>query len=155
MATKTRTLDNTGTCPICERNIKLDKSGYIVDHGYKLTHAGQWLGWRMSSCYGTGYWPYERSREGVVDYLAKVLHAAMRQLRAAIGALPTAYDIPDGVHFGQGKWGSRVKQGEEGWDYALKQNTARMEYEAKCLQRCIDHYAKRAEDWEPKALPGE
>lgn len=60
-ATPERTLENTGTCAICGRNVKLSSTGKIVDHGFTLA-------WdqRSGSCFGVGYDPIEVSPEGLV-----------------------------------------------------------------------------------------
>jgi len=63
---KMRTLDNTGTCACCGRNVKLSGQR-IVDHGYTIPWA---YGGRMGSCWGVHYLALEVSDEG--------LHAALR-----------------------------------------------------------------------------
>lgn len=63
---KMRTLDNTGTCACCGRNVKLSAQR-IVDHGYTIPWA---YGGRMGSCWGVHYLALEVSDEG--------LHAALR-----------------------------------------------------------------------------
>ena len=60
--TEPRTLDNTGTCPICNQNTKM-LGVRIVHHGFTI----KW-GNRDGSCFGVGYKPIEISPEGAVDY---------------------------------------------------------------------------------------
>jgi hypothetical protein len=58
-----RTLDHTGTCGICERNIKM-RGKVLVGHGYTKP-----LGWRQNNdCFGTGYEPIETSPQVLLDY---------------------------------------------------------------------------------------
>jgi len=65
--TEERTIENTGTCSVCGRNIKRDARGNIVDHGYRIA-------WheRSGGCYGVSYKPIEISPEGAVSYLAVI-----------------------------------------------------------------------------------
>jgi hypothetical protein len=63
--TPLRTLENTGTCPICGKNFKLD-GGKIVSHGYVV----QWHQ-HNGSCPGVGKTPWELSPQGAIDYLDK------------------------------------------------------------------------------------
>lgn len=59
-----RTLDNTGSCAVCGRNVKLHR-GKIMDHGYT-----KGFGWRHGICFGAGYQPFEISPEGLIAYKA-------------------------------------------------------------------------------------
>lgn len=61
--TPERTLENTGTCPVCGRNIKM-RDGKMVDHGFKIGY-----GSRHGKCFGVGYEPMEVSPKGAEDYL--------------------------------------------------------------------------------------
>ena len=60
--TSERTLENTGTCACCGKNVKLN-DGKIVDHGFNI----KW-GVRNGQCFGVGYKPIEVSTEGAVAY---------------------------------------------------------------------------------------
>lgn len=62
--TPPRTLENTGTCPICGKNFKLDGSGKIISHGYVV----QWHQ-HNGSCFGVGKLPWELSPQGAIDYV--------------------------------------------------------------------------------------
>lgn len=70
-----RSLDNTGTCPCCFRNVKmLTSAAQISRHGWEVQGGGwrSYGGWHSSACVGTGYPPYELSKEGTVEYLKLV-----------------------------------------------------------------------------------
>ena len=59
-----RTIENTGTCGCCGRNIKLSAAGRIVDHGYGIANRGYGFGAGYktgSSCFGFHYEPIEVS----------------------------------------------------------------------------------------------
>lgn len=61
-----RTLERTGTCGICGKNVKLDPNGNLWSHGYTLNRS--W-GMRTQNCFGTGYLPIEVSNESLKDYI--------------------------------------------------------------------------------------
>lgn len=59
-----RTIENTGTCGCCGRNIKLSAAGRIVDHGYGIYNRGYGFGAGYkagASCFGFHYEPIEVS----------------------------------------------------------------------------------------------
>ena len=66
--TPARTLENTGTCGICCKNVKLHE-GKLVAHGFTLS----W-GSRNGNCFGVGHEPHEISKKAVIEFL-KVLAA--------------------------------------------------------------------------------
>lgn len=57
-----RTYENTGTCGICGRNIKMRRDK-MVDHGYT-----KGWGWRNGNCFGVGFAPIETSNEVLIAY---------------------------------------------------------------------------------------
>lgn len=66
--TPVRTLENTGTCPVCGMNVKL-LGGRIVDHGFQLLGHGQG---RSINCPGVNYEPWEVSPAGKIMYIEVV-----------------------------------------------------------------------------------
>ena len=71
-----RTLENTGICGCCGKNVKMN-DGKLVDHGFELH---RWGG-RTSGCFGVGYEPVEISPKSMVEYLA-YLEATLDELRS-------------------------------------------------------------------------
>lgn len=63
--TPPRTIENTGTCPVCGGNYKLSDVGNCVDHGYTIRY-----GWRQGKCFGVAHLPWEVSPAGAVAYVA-------------------------------------------------------------------------------------
>lgn len=63
-----RTLENTGTCPVCAKNCKLDACGKMVNHGYTIEDRLQ-----QGLCFGVGKPPWEISPQGTIDYINKCL----------------------------------------------------------------------------------
>jgi hypothetical protein len=58
-----RTIENTGTCGICGRNIKM-RGKMLVDHGYTKGY-----GFRNGICFGAHFQPIETSPEVLQAYL--------------------------------------------------------------------------------------
>lgn len=73
-----RTLENTGTCAVCGRNVKRAGAGKLVAHGYRTSHGFKWTG----DCLGTAADPIEVSVEG----LERLRDAMDRQLQQIIPA---------------------------------------------------------------------
>lgn len=73
--TQPRTLENTGTCPCCGHNVKLNR-GRILDHGFTLQ-----FNQRNGKCFGVGYNPWEISPKGKIDMRTAV--AASLETRRA------------------------------------------------------------------------
>ncbi len=84
--TEERTIENTGTCSVCGRNVKLNNLGNIVDHGFRLA-------WneRSGGCYGVSYKPIEISPEGAVSYLA-VIRDMLERAEKVVAEFATRYD---------------------------------------------------------------
>ena len=61
--TPERTLNNTGFCPVCSQNVKLN-GGLIVMHGYQVNFH-QFVG----RCFGVGFRPFEVSAEGAEKFV--------------------------------------------------------------------------------------
>lgn len=68
--TPERTLENTGTCPCCGKNVKMN-GGRLVDHGFTLK-----FGWRNGMCFGVNEQPWEVSPEGKVKYIDALVRQA-------------------------------------------------------------------------------
>ena len=81
--TPARTLDNTGTCPVCSMNVKLSV-GKIVDHGYRVIWNQQ-----QGNCFGVGFEPFEVSPEGTKRYL-KALKNSLVGVEQAIDEINKA-----------------------------------------------------------------
>ena len=67
-STPMRTVENTGSCGICGKNVKLSRTGKILSHGYTLKYR---LG-KSSDCIGTHFDPIEVSPQApkaMLDYI--------------------------------------------------------------------------------------
>lgn len=132
--TPERTLDNTGTCAVCGRNVKLNH-GKIVDHGYTIRY-----GFQEGNCFGVNFDPIEVSPEGAIAFKAAVEKFKAKQeeaLPTAIEAAKTAGDIED----------IRVRR-------ETFNAPARIESNIRSATKDIEVFGKIIENWEAKPLPG-
>jgi len=142
--TKMRTLQNTGTCPVCNRNIKL-KGGRMVDHGYQVPWG--WQG-RTQGCFGVGYPPYEKSPKGCEDYLQKALLPTLDRMEAELSVADSKTVLP---LRGQ----KTIKRDEPGWERAMRNYKTNLESSMRRIKRDIQDTQKRIDDWQERPLPGE
>jgi len=68
-STPMRTLENTGTCACCGKNIKMNDEGKLVDHGYTTER-----GYRNGQCIGVNKQPLEVSDEGLLAMATALIH---------------------------------------------------------------------------------
>lgn len=78
--TEERTIENTGTCGCCGKNVKLS-GGKLVAHGYTIKY-----GFQSGNCFGVGYEPVEVSNKAIVAYL-EVLNDYRDELVASLVGL--------------------------------------------------------------------
>jgi hypothetical protein len=84
-----RTRENTGTCPVCFRNIKLTDDQKMVHHGYERPGHGYIVG----DCFTVKtYLPYELSAEGTKAFISQSSSSPMLEREQA----------PRGPEVGQG-----------------------------------------------------
>lgn len=126
--TPERTIENTGTCAVCGRNVKLDKGQHIVAHGYTI----QW-GFQSGNCHGVGFKAVELSSEGIVSW-KKVLETALTHAEENIQSLRDAAEVDKNRN-------TRM---------AVSQAEATIRF----APGDIETLEKRIANWEPKALPG-
>lgn len=84
--TPERTLDNTGTCAICGKNVKMD-GGKLVHHGYEV----KWHQF-VGGCFGVGYEPIEVSNVALIDYIAMLTKQIAYQETQLAAYLATVAD---------------------------------------------------------------
>lgn len=140
-----RTRENTGTCPACWGNYKLD-GGRLVMHGYKRPG----FGYIHGSCFGVSYQPAETSKEGLVDVLERLLTPDLEECQ----------DTIDNIEAGkvtqlEGRRGEIVKVGEPSFDHLLEQLLRHLEQKVKYLEREIGLYQTAISAWKQRPLPQE
>lgn len=139
-----RTLENTGTCPICSKNIKLTDGGRLVHHGYTVEyHAYQ------GGCFGVGHLPWEVSPKGSEEYVSS--------LEVYLADITEEYN--DWKAEGIDKvFSERAKKylapGDEGFQEAVDRLLRDREYQIKNLTSTLDWFKDRIKNWTPSTLPG-
>jgi hypothetical protein len=136
--TPERTIENTGTCSVCGRNVKLNSFGKIVDHGYTIQY-----GFQQGNCFGVLYAPIEVSSEGAAAYLS-MLEAYKTEQEAA---LPKAIEATEAL---------ALKQ--KGFEDSREERLVRIaphniESQIRYLGQDIKMFTKIVAEWEAKALP--
>jgi hypothetical protein len=126
--TPERTIENTGTCSVCARNVKLN-DGRIVDHGYTIRY-----GFQSGNCFGVGFEPIEISTAGTVTYLANLEAYKTDQEETLPKAKAVAFANPT--------------------DRKLQGVAYNIESMIRTLDRDIKTFSDIIKNWEPKALPG-
>lgn len=138
-----RTLENTGTCSCCNRNIKL-KDLKIVDHGFQVNDG------RHGQCLGVNYHPIEvstaglenllginkRSRTSKADYLAKLQR-----------------DEVDTLYTTERRQMITVKRGEDRFERLFRAAISNTAFQIESLDRDITIIEKRIASWVPTLLP--
>lgn len=166
-----RTRENTGTCPVCFRNIKMTDAQKMVHHGYERPGHGYIVG----DCFGVGYKPYELSSEGTEAFLRIVLRPMLANQKKHLRALksgqitefkyqtqdrtkprePGTYKFP--TMFVTVKKGDEGKNTEPGihpsFEYLLDSDIRETEYRVKGLTGDIAEMDKLVADWKPAPLP--
>lgn len=145
--TPTRTLDNTGTCPVCGQNVKLDQ-GRIVNHGYKVE-------WQMQqgSCFGTGTLPWEVSSQGAVDY-RKVLKSGLAALLVQAEGMKDAVSIPVVLACISCLKSQKAWTPESKMFPLAKANAIRsLEQKQRSMKSTIQYYDAKISDWTAQPLP--
>jgi hypothetical protein len=130
--TPERTIENTGTCSCCGRNVKLDKGQHIVAHGYTIRY-----GFQQGNCFGVGYQPVEISTKGMIDWKA-CLERALEIAIENVTTLPAKIEAET----------NRKVQRE------LRQGLANNEATVRYAPRDIADLEIRITNWEAKPLPG-
>ena len=135
---KARTIDNTGTCAVCGRNVKL-RDGKIVAHGYQRRfHA------HMGNCFGVGYDPIEVSTEGAEAYMA-----SMVGYKDVLIARNTDEAIAAEVERSNGS--IRKRLGDERLAARIRAN---LERDIRNVTFEIERVAVTINEWAAKPLPG-
>lgn len=150
--TPARTLDHTGTCAICGRNVKL-AHGKIVAHGYTIRY-----GYQQGNCFGVGYDPIEVSPEGLRGAL-RVLVGIIERTKAAIVEAEEnkREEYPD-YSAGTNMYGGALKQakrGEANFERARERAIRTLHADLKQELNDEKHWNQRIVEWKPGTLPGE
>lgn len=134
-----RTLDHTGTCACCMRNVKL-LDLKIVDHGYRM------VGYRAGNCFGVGYPPFEVSAEGAIKFSE---HLAIQRTSTQGRLANLEAGKIDAVQYGM----EVVERGAKNWPAALAYAISDTKHIISWYEHTIEDLQRRVATWEPVVLP--
>lgn len=153
-----RTIENTGTCGCCGRNIKLSAAGRIVDHGYGIANRGYGFGAGYktgASCFGFHYEPIEISPKVWEDMKAAMetrlakLPEILAGAKANFAAMAPAHRLNPlcPVLTKDQKDHNRSRQ-------LAERAILDMTHELERLPLSIEEMTDKLAAWAPKPLPG-
>lgn len=140
--TPPRTLEGTGTCPVCGRNIKITPENRMVHHGY-VVRAGGFEG----DCFGVGHLAWEISNQGALEFRAYVA-TSLERLEAMLKSLPTWPMIFNS------STRKTVKRGEPHFDELIAAKTRETKFDIRRFGAYIDDLDTKIASWAPDTLPG-
>ena len=139
-----RTLENTGTCPICGKNVKLSPCGLLVSHGYSRGE-----GYHTADCYGRGYEPLEISYVALEDFISMLesykakeeLHE-FQLLRNQVNSLYSK------------QFKKHIFEGETGWNQTRTSHIYETRNNINSAELDIRMRKEQVANWKPGTLPG-
>lgn len=139
-----RTLKNTGTCPICGKNVKLSPCGLLVPHGYTRE-----TGYNTANCYGRGYEPLEISYVALENYISMLENYKAKEdlhlyqlLRCKVTSLYSQ------------KFKRYISQGETGWKQTITSHISKTRSNINTADLEIRMRKEQVANWKPGTLPG-
>lgn len=135
--TPERTIENTGTCSVCARNVKM-KDNKIVDHGYTIKY-----GFQSGNCAGVGYDPIEISYKGTLAYVRTLEAYKVAQEDALPKAKTAAAVLAD----------TQKAFEDSREERAVRNAPHSIETNIRYAGKDIEWFTKIIAEWEAKALP--
>lgn len=149
-----RDLTNTGTCPVCEGNFKLDSGGKIGHHGF--TRPGD--GWLHGSCFGVKYRPFELDAVGAIDYgvaLGKHLVGKQAYLARLVSGEIKSFTKEVSQGYSKPKLAVEVTIESDKYEFEsiTKQRIFSTEQDIKMITKDIAYFQNKVANWKLDALP--
>jgi hypothetical protein len=143
-----RTRENTGTCPVCFGNYKLDSNGLMVTHGYRRPGHGFIVG----NCHAANWrtQPLEVSPKGVEMYIEYVIDRSLGKERGVLAKM-AAGEIYE-VLGGQGR---KISRGDTAFPGALASVERQAKEQIAALEEERESMNKILAAWKPRPLPVE
>jgi hypothetical protein len=139
-----RTRENTGTCPTCWGNYKLE-GGKLVMHGYRRPG----YGFIQGRCFAVGYEPVETSSDGLVDFKNE-LEESLELTKQELGAATSG-----GVKQIQGRRGELIVLGQPAFDDLLSGLIRNLKRQVELVGEEVKNYGKLIAAWKPRPMPKE
>lgn len=139
-----RTLKNTGTCPICGKNVKLSPCGLLVSHGYSRGE-----GYHTADCYGRGYEPLEISYVALEDFISMLesykTKEELHEFQLLRNQVTSLYSKQFKKH---------ISEGEAGWEQTLTSHIYKTRTNINTAELDIRMRKEQVANWKPGTLPG-
>lgn len=153
-----RTIENTGTCGCCGRNIKLSAAGRIVDHGYGIANRGYGFGTGYktgASCFGFHYEPIEISPK-VWEDMKAAMETRLAKLPEILAGAKANYAAMAPAHRLNPLCPVLTKdQRDHNRSRQLAERAILdMTHELERLPLSIEEMTDKLAKWAPKPLPG-
>lgn len=129
----TKTTRYLGTCPACERTIKV-RDSLLVHHGYQRPGHGYIEG----DCFGVGREPHELSNTTARAYRAEI-EKRVQMFQGSLEGLPGRWTLTDDLMSFSGRPPAVIARGEFGWDALY----SRIEYKLKASLEAASREARR------------
>lgn len=150
---------NTGTCGVCERNIKMNdpERQELVHHGYERPGDGGIHG----DCFGVGYKPHELSPECAKNYLAQALRPHLAIVQEGLAELERTKKgeplitslMVDPGNPRTGRPPKYVKPGDADWDYELDRAIREATRDVNAALFEVQRFEKKVAAWKLDELP--
>jgi hypothetical protein len=151
-ATQERTLENTGTCPVCSANVKRSADGTLVRHGYEVQY-GSFVG----DCFGVGFQPFELTPNGAEKFLEALTfrrdQLENRKAEVERGDVVVTVKVADR----KSKLGFRfenVNPGDANYAGARSATLRELDSELRQVESYVQHFAQKIQGWKLATLPG-
>lgn len=158
-----RTRDNTGTCAVCFRNIKLHhhddpKPPTMALHGYNRPGHGYILG----RCWGGSHQPFEKSCEATQMYLDEVQRHLDAQVKYCVSLSdPNLTEFYENKWYPSGETPKPLKKEDANkisstyWEIQLKKHIAETWKKVEQIEQSRDTYQWLVTHWMIRDLPKE
>lgn len=131
--TPERTLENTGTCACCGKNVKMDANGKLVNHGFTIRY-----GFQEGQCPGVDCDPIEVSVEGLLKF-GEMLNRMLTSANSAVLTLNAKLHTTTDAEATR-KLNGQIYQAER---------------QAKWVGDDLARVQLRVKEWKPSTLPGD
>ncbi len=162
-----RSIDNTGTCPVCFTNVKLT-GGTIMRHGWVVRGQRGWAqygnSWHSTACWGTRRLPFEISKQGTEDYLKMVIKPSAIRATGILANLrqhpPEKIDYmsttgkPMTVERPEGFVLDTMAYPRASYGYVLTEEFKRITRDIASMDNMQRTLEAAIQGWTPKPLPG-
>lgn len=152
--TSMRSLENTGTCPVCDVNVKL-LNGRMIRHGWQVGGQRQrgvlYMSWHTGPCFGTGYEPWETSPVGKREFLAQQVRPMLQKSKEWLSLLQAR---PAQINIGTASKPTMLDPSDLRYEDELRTLIDRQKRSVAAIEATIKDMEHALATWEKRPLPG-